>query len=115
MWSQEELTVPPSLIDTVNANTLLHLFNLKANKTGIRVSITVVFDQESACFFLAALCKQPTGRLGNEPHEENDHDTSKALADKWNAPLIVIAYKVRTVGNRSSGDTTTEPTAVIKA
>lgn len=115
MWSQEELTVPPSLIDTVNANTFLHLFNLKANETSIRVSITVILDQESVCFFLAALCKQPTGRLGDKPHEENDQDTSKALADEWNAPLIVITYKIRTVGNPGSGDTTTEPTAVIKA
>lgn len=111
---KQRLTVPPSLVNTVNADTLLHLFDFQTDETSVRVAVTVELDQEGNGLLLAALGEEPTGRLGNEPHSENDDNTGKALADEGNAPLPVGAHEVGAVGDQSGGNAASEPTAVVE-
>lgn len=107
-------TIPPPLINTINANTLLHFLNLQSDQTSIRVSVSVVLCQESYSLLLSALGKEPTRRLGDKPDKEDDHDTGEALEDEGNAPLVVRVDVVGTVGNSSGGNTATKPTAVVE-
>lgn len=109
-----KLTIPPSLVDTIDANTLFHLFDFKTDQTGIGISIAVILNQERDSFLVPALGHQPSRRLGDEPNGENNDQTGEALADEWNTPLVVVADKVGSVCDRSCGNRTTIPTAVVE-
>lgn len=109
-----KLTIPPSLINTINADPLFHFLDLKTNQASVGVSVSVILNQESKGFIVATLGEEPTGRLWDEPHEEDDEDTGEALQDEGNTPLVVVADMVCSVSNRSSGDTASEPTTVIE-
>ena len=74
----------------------------------------MVLGQEREGFFISSLCEKPSGRLRDEPHEENDQDTGKALANKWNAPLVVIVDVVCSISNSRSRDAASKPTAIIE-
>lgn len=108
------LTIPPSLVDTIQTNTLSHFLDLQEDEAGIPVAITVVLGQESDGLLLLAMGDLPTGGLGNEPDGTDDNNTGKALQDERNTPRVVVVDVVAAVGDSRSGDRTTEPAAVVE-
>jgi hypothetical protein len=110
-----KLTVPPSLVNTVNTDSLLHFLNLQTDQASIGITVAVIFDQEGKGLVLPTLSEEPTGRLGDKPDCENDQNTREALQDERDTPLVVVADIVCAVGDRSGGDTASEPTAVVEA
>lgn len=109
-----KLTVPPSLVDTINPNTFLHLLDLKADQSCIGVTVAMIFDQESDSLFVTAVGHEPTRGLRNKPNRYNDNDTGKALADERNAPLVVAVDLFATKCDHSSGNGATIPTTVVE-
>lgn len=108
------LTIPPSLVDAIQTNTLSHFLDLQEDQAGIAVAITVVPGQESDSGLFLAVGYLPTGGLGNEPDGADDDHTGKALQDKRNTPREVAVDEVAAVGNGRSGNGTTEPAAVVE-
>jgi len=74
----------------------------------------MVLDEKGDSFLLATLSKEPTRRFGNKPDEDNDQNTSEALKDERNSPLVVVADIVCSVSNRSGGNTASKPTTVVE-
>jgi hypothetical protein len=109
-----KLTIPPSLVNTIDANTFFHLLNFKTYQTGIGISIAVILHQKRDCLLVPTLGHEPSRRLGDEPNGDNNDHTGKALADKWNTPLVVVADKVGSVCDRSCGNGAAKPATVVE-
>jgi hypothetical protein len=113
-FDRVKLTIPPPLINSIDADTFFHLFDLKTNKSGIRIAIAVILGQESNSLFVTSLGHEPTRRLGDKPYGANNNEASEALADEGNSPLVIVADKVATVCDSGGGNGTTKPTTVVE-
>lgn len=107
-------TVPWLLVNAVLSNVLPHLLDLKHDQTRIRLAVSVVLGKEGNRLILAAVGHQVTGALGDEEDSDHDDDTGKALHDQGDLPRQIALDLVAAVGDGSSRDGATEPTAVIE-
>lgn len=65
----EELSeIPPSLIGSINFNNFLHLLQLEVCNQGIRVSVSMVLDEDRSRIFNTPLTDKPSWAFGNEPN-----------------------------------------------
>ena len=83
------LTVPPSLVNTVQSDTFPHLTNLELDKLACWVSISVILDQEFVGLLVFTVGEQESGRLGDEKDSDHDDGTGESLEDQGDLPRQV--------------------------
>ena len=110
-----ELTIQRPLVDTVLANTLLHLIHLELYKPRVGIAVSVVLGEEGDSLRLATVGHEKSRRFRDEPDTKQNNDTSECLYDQWNPPRVVVVDLVTAVDHGSRRDGTTKPTAVIEA
>lgn len=62
------LTVPHALVDAVLADMFLHFLDLKENKSGRRIAVSMVADEESDRLLLSTIRHEEARGLREEEH-----------------------------------------------
>ena len=70
----------------VHANSRLNLLELVQNERVGLVTVRMVVRERVQSLGLLALAHEVTGRLGDEPDEEELQEGGDGLEDGWNAP-----------------------------
>jgi len=78
--------VVPPLVATNSGDGFFEFFPFKGNVWVVGVACTVVFDEDSAGFFITAVGDEPAGRLGQEPDADKDTSGRNTLKTEGESP-----------------------------
>jgi len=111
---EKSRVIPPALIRRVEFDSFLELNPLEFDDWVVFFTISMVLGQEGLGFGVTTVGDEPTRRLGQEPDDEDDDTSRNALEDERKAPLEIAIDLLCSEGDGSSGDGTSEPTAVVE-
>jgi hypothetical protein len=108
------LTVPPTLVDTILRDVLLHLHHLERDEIVVPLPVTVVLDEGIDGVLLASVGHEVSRGFRDEEHGAHDDDARKGLEDERELPREVAVDVVGAEGDGGGGDGAAEPTTVVE-
>lgn len=110
---EQSTVIPPPLVGTVQLEILLVFAQLEVDPDTVLVALAMVLREDTAALLTLAVDVQPTRRLGQKPHENDDDAGEEDLKPDGNDPGVGSLVVKGTAYSTGSEDGTGEPEGVV--